>query len=154
MRKKLQGFTLVELLAAMAIIAILIGLAGFGITIALRNSRDTQRKSALNNMQLVINDYYTRQSAYPASATKGTSTASLVFKDGSGTAVGDAVPLKGGTIIAASTSSSGTLYKYGVPATGGGYYLCAKLESNDWFDLSSSGLTDCSTNAAAVSVAP
>jgi prepilin-type N-terminal cleavage/methylation domain-containing protein len=141
MRKKLKGFTLVELLAAMAIIAVLIGLAGFGISIALRNSRDTQRKAKLNDIQLAINEYYTSASAYPASITGGGSATAIQVTGGS------AVPVKGATKAAASTSTSGTKYHYKVVT--GGYLLCAELESNNaMFDLSTgTGTCDTTTDA-------
>lgn len=148
MRKKLQGFTLVELLAAMAIIAILIGLAGFGISIALRNSRDTERKNVLNSMQVTINDYYTRKSAYPTSAAK--SGTDIILKENTLT-VGDAVPTKGHTVpfnpADGKSTTGGTIYRYGTTSTG--YLLCVKLENGDWFDLSNGGTT-CSTTGAVV----
>jgi len=145
MRKKLQGFTLVELLAAMAIIAILIGLAGFGISIALRNARDSDRRKIIDNMQLVVNDYFTRENEYPASAAVSGST--IVFQDGTGTTIGDAVPFDGNSSPAASTDSKGTLYQYDDSTSG--YLMCASLENGEWFDLSSGG-GDCAANGVRI----
>lgn len=50
-----ESFTLVELLIVMAIVAVLMGIAIYGITIVQRNTRDTARRSKLNE----INIYYT-----------------------------------------------------------------------------------------------
>lgn len=142
MRKKLKGFTLVELLAAMAIIAILIGLAGFGISIALRNSRDTQRKSKLSDIQLAINEYYTSQNAYPATITGAGSSTQIQVTGGS------AVPVKGATkSLATGTTTGGTNYHYAVVTDG--YLLCAELESGGMFDLST-GTGTCTTTTADV----
>lgn len=142
MQKKLKGFTLVELLAAMAIIAILIGLAGFGISIALRNSRDSERRQVVDNLQLTISDYYTRESEYPTDAAYNDSDDTIVLEDASGEVVGDAVPVDGHTTPdSEETSSSGTVYHYQV--TDEGYYLCVELENGDVFDLSSGGGDDC-----------
>jgi prepilin-type N-terminal cleavage/methylation domain-containing protein len=52
--KSKQGFSLVELLVAMAIIAVLISIAAFGIGILQRNSRNTVRRNELNNIRLAV----------------------------------------------------------------------------------------------------
>ncbi len=51
---KKNAFSLVELLVAMAIIALLISIAAFGINIVQRNSRNTERKKELDNIRLAI----------------------------------------------------------------------------------------------------
>ncbi len=64
MRNK-KAFSLVEMLVTMAIIAVILGLALFGIAAAQRNSRNTQRRAALSDINVAMQDYYTRKSAYP-----------------------------------------------------------------------------------------
>ncbi|MEI7578766.1 MAG: type II secretion system protein [bacterium] len=64
-KKKLAAFTLVELLVAMAIIGVLLGLTLFGISAAQRNARDSARKAALQDVNAGIQDYYTKQGSYP-----------------------------------------------------------------------------------------
>ena len=54
-----KGFTLIELLVAMAIIAVLIAIAAFGIQILQRNSRNTQRRKILSDIQLIATDIAT-----------------------------------------------------------------------------------------------
>jgi len=154
MKQKLKGFTLVELLAAMAIIAILIGLAGFGISLALRNSRNSQRESTLNDVRLAITDYYTQSASYPSTIV-GVASSSTISLRQAGVAVGEAVPAKGATKVAASTSSSGSVYRYSVPAGGDGYYLCVQLEGGtNWYDLSTNSTGTCSTTGVVVLSTP
>ena len=51
-----KGFSLVELLVAMAIIAVLISIAAYGIGIVQRSARNTQRRQMLADIQLLITD--------------------------------------------------------------------------------------------------
>lgn len=51
-----KGFTLVELLIAMAIIAVLIAIAAYGIQILQRNARNTRRRKILQDLQLTAAD--------------------------------------------------------------------------------------------------
>jgi prepilin-type N-terminal cleavage/methylation domain-containing protein len=63
--KTKKGFTLLELLVAMAIIAVLVALAIFGILQVQKNSRETQRRKALEDVNIGINDFYSRYGQYP-----------------------------------------------------------------------------------------
>lgn len=55
MRNK-KGFSLVELLVAMAIIAVLISIAAYGIGILQRNQRNTMRRKEVDNIRLVVTE--------------------------------------------------------------------------------------------------
>ncbi|KKQ35359.1 MAG: PilA1 [candidate division WS6 bacterium GW2011_GWA2_37_6] len=147
MKRKLKGFTLVELLAAMAIIAVLIALAGFGISLALRNSRNSQRQESLDNVRIAITDYYGQSTLYPTSIAGAGAANQILLKNGALT-VGTAIPAKGATKPEASTSTSGSVYRYGVVASG--YYLCVQQEGGTWFDLSTATVGTCETNGTAV----
>jgi prepilin-type N-terminal cleavage/methylation domain-containing protein len=61
------GFTLVELLIVMAIIAVLVGLAIAGITYANIQSRNNQRLSALNNIDRALVGFYDDNRYFPSS---------------------------------------------------------------------------------------
>jgi prepilin-type N-terminal cleavage/methylation domain-containing protein len=54
--EKKKGFSLVELLVAMAIIAVLISIAAYGISILQRNSRNTMRRKEVDNIRLTITE--------------------------------------------------------------------------------------------------
>lgn len=139
MRKRLKAFTLVELLAAMAIIAILIGIAGFGISIALRGSRDSQREKALDDLQIAITDYLSRKNVYPASI--GYSGGEFTLPATSPLITVAVSP--GAAEPAGTTDGNGTLYKYAQVTTGGGYVLCAYLENDTIFELGTSATENC-----------
>jgi len=63
-----KGFTLLELIVAMAIIAVLMGLSLFGIQSVQRSQRDTERRAALSNINLEVAAYYGDNGSYPTVA--------------------------------------------------------------------------------------
>ncbi|MES2314757.1 MAG: type II secretion system protein [Patescibacteria group bacterium] len=70
-----RGFTLIELLVVIAIIAILTGIVVTGLTASKSKSRDAQRVSDLNQIQLALEQYFDRCGQYPATGgTDGPST--------------------------------------------------------------------------------
>ena len=75
--KAKKAFTLLELLVAMAIIAVLIALAIFGIIQVQRNSRETQRRKAAEDINIGIQDFYTTYGEYPDDLTFGKITGNI-----------------------------------------------------------------------------
>lgn len=65
-----RGFTLVELLIVMAIIAVLVGITIAGLGYAMRRSRNIARMSAMENLDRAIAAYYSDELEYPI-ATEG-----------------------------------------------------------------------------------
>ncbi len=59
------GFTLVELLIVVAIIAVLVSVGAVSYTTAQRNARDSQRKSDLKKIQLALEQFHADNGAYP-----------------------------------------------------------------------------------------
>lgn len=60
-----KAFTLVELVIAMSIIAVLIAIAAYGIAIVQRNSRNSQRSEFANQFKLGVETFYTNFARYP-----------------------------------------------------------------------------------------
>jgi prepilin-type N-terminal cleavage/methylation domain-containing protein len=59
------GFTLVELLVVMAIMAVLIGISVAGLGFAMRRSRNIARASALDNLEKALAANYAESEGYP-----------------------------------------------------------------------------------------
>ena len=68
-----RGFTLVELLAVIAIVGVLAGLAVTGFQTMIRRSKDEDTKQALLGVAAAINAYYARTQGYLNCSTSGTS---------------------------------------------------------------------------------
>lgn len=154
MYKKLRGFTLVELLVAMAIIAVLIGLAGFGVSLALRASRDAQRQEAVDSIRVGIADYLARENIYPSSVNYNSSTGKMTLVPApSGNPI--EIPLKGVAQVATATDSQGTQFCYNNNLSGSdGYILGAMLENGKWYELGTSTTHTCEANGAGSYVTP
>lgn len=116
-----KGFTLIEILIVVAIIAILasIVLVGLGPTQAL--GRDSRRVSDLQEIQNGLELYYNKNGAYPVPAQGAAWT---VFQgDLTGASIGiNNVPV--------DPSSPGRGYAYAWSAAGASYELMAYLESS------------------------
>ncbi len=67
--RKNRGFTLVELLIAIAIIGILSTVATVSLTKARRHSRDTKRVSEIQQMRNALLIYSNQKATYPAGST-------------------------------------------------------------------------------------
>src|SRR3990172_10027955 len=61
-----RGFTLVELLVVVAIIAILVSVGAVSYSTAQRNARNAQRASDLNKIALALEEFYSDHGFYPS----------------------------------------------------------------------------------------
>lgn len=68
-RKNAKGFTLVELLVVMAIIAILVTLIIYAINAARMQSRNTTRRNIANSTKAALEGYFSTKKNYPAKTT-------------------------------------------------------------------------------------
>ncbi len=148
--KKQKAFTLVELLVAMAIIGVLLGLAIFGLAAAQRAQRDTERKAALQDINIGMQTFYETNQKYPknyviqnvnqisfcsnANCT-GTEKVNVPLK-GAATASGTGPSAVNANLNTAQPDAVSTNYCLAtsdqVTAVGGnpgGYVFCAKLEN-------------------------
>lgn len=135
--RKTKAFSLVELLVAMAIIAVLLGLVGFGIATAQRSSRDSQRQQRVSDIRVALTDFQTRKNKYPSEAI----AADIKFNNDSIVLDGNSsqpitIELSGPTLAGTSTGPNSSWYCYRQLTTEGGYLLGVKLENGQWFDQS------------------
>lgn len=75
-----KAFTLIELMVAMGVIAVLIGLSVFGIQTVLRNQRNTERLKFTDDVELIITDFYNAKKKYPTALVRNGSN--LDVRDG------------------------------------------------------------------------
>jgi prepilin-type N-terminal cleavage/methylation domain-containing protein len=144
---KRKAFTLVELMVAMAIIAVLLGLATFGISTLNRLSRDNQRRTTVDNIQRMVSAYYADYFRYPNTAELTVTSTSIGINNYNF----PAVPLNSVLAPNANTSLSGTRYCYSFQSDG--YVLAAKLESGQYFNVGESA-TKCSDTTTSLYLAP
>lgn len=94
-KKARQGFTIIELLIVIAIIAILAGLVLNNFRGAQAKARDTQRVTDVNNIHSKLEEYYNDNNAYPSTFTAATLSGidgnSLVDPDGATISINAAV---------------------------------------------------------------
>lgn len=141
MKKNVKGFTLVELLVAMAIIAVLIGLSVYGIGLALRASRDTQREETLNSIRTALTDYLATNNSYPGNTE--VSYANNIISVGN-----ESIEVEGHLVPTTSTDSNGTQYCYG--KTSSGYLLSVELENGQYYELGTEDSNSCGHTDATV----
>lgn len=72
LKKAQAGFTIIELLIVIAIIAILAGLVLNNFQGAQAKARDTQRVTDLNNIHSKLEEYYNENNGYPNTFTAAT----------------------------------------------------------------------------------
>lgn len=115
LKKSQQGFTIIELLIVIAIIAILAGLVLNNFQGAQARARDTQRVTDVNNMHTKLEEFYNEKNHYPQTFTAadfpGVDAESL--NDPNGTTVSLAAPVaNAGALSDASPGSDGANYVY------------------------------------------
>ena len=104
--KRAKGFTLLELLVVIGIIALLVSFATVSYNSAQVRTRDARRKADLNSMKDALEQYYAANSfVYPATC----STASTYLKS--------AWPVDPGT------------YSYTQTCAAASYCICAQMEA-------------------------
>ena len=116
-----KGFTLVELMIVITIIAILATIAVVSFTRVQKQARDTKRKEDMRSIITALQAYYTEKTTYPVSVTPGAAT----------TALAALRPTYISVIPTAPTGSSGTNtnYMYVSDNLGSKYSICADLEA-------------------------
>lgn len=71
-KNKFSGFTLVELMVALTIIAIISGISIFGLTSIRQKAQDTSHLSGIQDLRLSLEAYKSVNGKYPEAGTVGT----------------------------------------------------------------------------------
>lgn len=123
MAKKFKGFTLIEMLIVITIIALLSSLILVGMGGARAKSRDARRIADLHNVQNALELYYAKTGTYPkpTEASEYSTLKTLLINAGIGVSKIPDDPLNDAT----------RYYRYGGSADGTNYVLGAQLEQQD-----------------------
>lgn len=134
--KSKKGFTLVELLVVITILAILmtIGIAVYsGVQ---KNARDLRRKSDLRSIKIALELFYQANGKYPVVPTWVNSTATQPWIPGLTTDYVSQLPkdpFNSGTTTPWTTASSYVYAYFSIPA--GGYASCPNYPEGQFFLL-------------------
>ncbi len=120
---KQKGFTIIELLIVIAIIAILAGLVLNNFQGAQAKARDTQRVTRINAIHSKLEEFYNEANGYPASAgtiTNFPGIDSKAVNDPRGGSITSTIVADNAAMLAAAapTSGSGNEFKYVTYPTG------------------------------------
>jgi prepilin-type N-terminal cleavage/methylation domain-containing protein len=124
MKRLKKGFTLVELMVVITVIAILMTIAIVSFTRIQKQARDTKRKADIRTLQTALQAYFTEFQAYPIqNPDPANATTSLAVLATNGTYI-PSIPL-------APLGSTGTNqgYMYVSDPTGFTYAICTNLET-------------------------
>lgn len=142
--KKYRGFTIIEMLIVVTIIAVLSGLILRGMGGALPRARDSRRLGDLKNIQNMLELYYTKNNTYPSTLSQlATNLNTTIPKDPSTNSdycyapLGQTLPniytsyvlgvqLEGSASGSVTGLNCGTNTCGGSNSTGGTYY-CVKM---------------------------
>lgn len=118
-----RGFTIIELLIVIAIIAILAGLVLNNFQGAQAKARDTQRVTRINSVHSKLEEFYNEGGGYPASASTTTNFPGIdanAVKDPRGGTMTDTIVADATAMANAAdpTSGSGNEFKYVTYPTG------------------------------------
>ena len=134
---KKKGFTLVELMVVIVIMGILVTIGTFAFQSSQKKSRDSRRKSDLNQVTKALEMYNTDVGVYPAGGTVGTVDAGKIIGcvNASGTTVtcswgsGFTNALKSVVYMVKLPKDPNSSQTYYYERIGNGYRLYGRLEN-------------------------
>ena len=104
-----SGFTLVELMIVMAVIAILVTMAFFGLSKAQASARDVQRQQTMSAIRAALERYYGDVRVYPTAGTGATQWSTFLTNIGASyiATPTDPCPTAGASVINANGNPTG-----------------------------------------------
>ena len=118
-----KGFTLVELMIVITVIAILATIAVVTFTRVQKTARDSKRKEEMHSIVTALQGYYSEKSVYPVSAVAA--SANTVLSPALTTNYMASVPVGP---VGASGSNTDYMYVSGGSANNQTFAICATLE--------------------------
>lgn len=142
-----RGFTLIELLVVMAIIGILAALSLTSFNTAQKSSRDTRRKSDLQQYRNSLEAYSSNNSgSYPTTGGSSCNSTGIFLNDGAasvGPLITEYLPAKISDPLGdncGGTTCNGTACNYNfMSASAVSWVLEAQLETGGWWQVCSTG---------------
>lgn len=132
---KKRGFSLIELLVVISIMAILGSLALGAFSTARKEARDTQRKNELIQYKTALESYYVANSGYPVyAASPAVSNQFQGIFDQNSSFI---QTYMAGTTLQGVNASDNYLYYY--LSDGVSYKLWGKIELGEFFEICSNG---------------
>ncbi len=131
--KMRKGFTLIEILIVVAIIALLAGTVLVGFAPATRQGRDTKRIADLRQVQNSLELYYSKCGYYPGGAQAANATCVSFSQITTWDALSTALTSNNsiGVSRIPNDPSSGKTYFYGTDNIGSSYVIGATLEDTN-----------------------
>lgn len=155
---KKKGFTLLELIIGMAIVAVLATLGIAGISVVQRSTRDTERRKTLEQINLQLEDMKGPLGRYPELVGRPTASTTNELRicavSSCTNTVVRTIELKGSAVLFTTnpsdgrTTSEGTVYCYTRTSNGSAFSVGVSLEGGDAFYLGSA--TPCSFTSNAL----
>lgn len=130
LKNKQIGFSLIELLVVMTVMAILIGLSAFGLQQARESARDGQRKSDLETIRTALSFYRSDCNFYPTPA----GGVGADFKTNFGTSFSSTCTGSTNTYIDKIPSDPLSGRNYWYYSNGTTYKICSALEAETTAD--------------------
>jgi prepilin-type N-terminal cleavage/methylation domain-containing protein len=126
--KPTKAFTIVELMIAMAVIAVMVTLGVAAASSGRQVARDADRRNIASQIQDKVKDYFRKNASYPTEAG-GT----FVWQADTVQVGGNTISLLGHLKYTAANLTNAGITHYTYKRSIGGFSVCVLLESGSWY---------------------
>jgi type II secretory pathway pseudopilin PulG len=131
-KNKYPAFTALEIMITLLVIVVLLGLAGYGVFIAMQSSRDSQRREMVRNLDNAIRAHEDIVGWYPTTNMLSAGVNTILVGAGDGYPGASRLQARDVLTPGTDTTNNTTLYCY-TELENGGFRLGALLENGEWF---------------------